>query len=208
MKNGRHVPSIFLDHGEKVFHDGLGAFLHSALNPPFQCFHKGGCDMIFPERIGNTAAFARLEQRKLALDQKLQIASKISQEQLVVPGGQQSQNIVVIFLQMLQKMQKGCIGAAAIKNMPVLLLVVLCVEYMAKQLLAKFLQQKIFGLKMRIESGPADISAVYDLAYGDLIKVPLGEQLGKCVKYGFPGFSLASVHMLPPYILCNLFSNE
>ena len=79
--------------------------------------------------------------------------------------------------------------------MPVWLFgVVLRIEDMAKQLLAKSFQQIVLGFKMGIKCGSANVGGFYDLVYRDLVEILLREQLGEGIKNSLPSLSLASVH--------------
>jgi hypothetical protein len=73
--------------------------------------------------------------------------------------------------------------------------VVFGVEYMAEQFLAKFFQQEIFGLKVGVEGGSANVSTIDNFPNGDLMKILFGKQLCKGFENGLPCFSLASVHI-------------
>lgn len=56
-------------------------------------------------RVPETALFRILRDNELP-----EAALKISEKQIIIPGGKQLQDIAVIFLQMLKKMQKHRIG--------------------------------------------------------------------------------------------------
>ena len=68
------------------------------------------------------------------------------------------------------------------------------VKNMAKQFLAKGLQQEFLRFKMRIEGRSADVGGIDDLANGDLMEVFFGKQHRKCAEDRVSGFSLSSVH--------------
>jgi hypothetical protein len=74
----------------------------------------------------------------------------------------------------LEEMQKYRIRRIAIENMPVLAMVVGCIENMAEQLFAQFFQKEVLGFKMRIECGSANVRLPDDLAHGDLTEIPFG----------------------------------
>lgn len=108
------------------------------------------------------------------------------------------EDVVVILLQMLEKMQKYRFRSVAFKNVAVTgLLTAGGIKNMAEQFLAQLLQQGVLGFKMRIKGCPAHICPFYDLTNSDAIVVPAGKQVGKGGKNCFSGFSLASVHKVP-----------
>ena len=133
--------------------------------------------------------------RILLQDQFFQIALEIPDEYFVVLGGQQLQNVPVVFLQMAQKMQKDGVRAAAAG------IVVMPVweshggiNDVPEQFLAQILQQIFLCLKMGIECGAAYIGPVDDVLHGDLIAVLFRQQFCKRLKNSFSGLFLPSVH--------------
>lgn len=153
--------------------------------------------MINPETLGQSGALSAFKQRKLADDEIPQTVFEVAQKKLVIPAGQQLQNMVVVSLQMLKQVQKDRIGGIAVKKVPVLRSSgVSGIKDVAEELLAEFFQEKVLGLKMGIEGGTAYISPVDDLAYGDLSEIFFGEQVYQSGEDGFPGFSLSSIHKI------------
>ncbi len=69
------------------------------------------------------------------------------------------------------------------------------VKYMAKQFLAKLLEQKVLCFKMCVEGGSANIGSLNDFANRNLMIMLFRQKLGKGVKNGFSGLSLPSVHV-------------
>lgn len=195
----------FLYYGEEVGVYGFGGLLHFVFYPPFYGFHEGGGDVVFPEGVGDVGAFVGGEQGELAFYEKLQVAAEIAQEQLVVWGGQQHQNVIVVLLQVAQQVEKHGVGAVAVEDMLMVVGVLLSVEDMAEQFFAKLLQQIIFRFKMGIEGGSAYICFFNDFSNGDMIEILLGEQVCEAPENGFTGFSLPSVHGFPPYNFMDLF---
>ena len=151
--------------------------------------------MILPKGWGDILVFLSIEQRNVAFNERLQLAAEIFEEKFVVLGGQQSQNIVVVLLQMLKQMQEDGVRTVAMENMSVSVSGgVFCVEDMTKQLPAKFFQEKILGFKVGVEGGPADVRQGDDLPNGDLAEILGRKQLCKSAENSLPGLSLASVH--------------
>ena len=62
--------------------------------------------MVDPEGFGQFLALSARKPGQLGLHQRAQPFLKILQKQLVVPAGEQLQNVVVIPLQMLKEMEK------------------------------------------------------------------------------------------------------
>ena len=167
--------------------------------------------MIPPEVFGNVLRSVRGQQRQLTFRQLRQARTKIGEEQLVILRGQQCQNISVILLQMLKKMQKCSIGAVAIENMPMVMSLRTCgIEYVAKEFFAEFLQQIILRFKMCVKGGSAHICLLNDLPYRDLGKILMRQKLGKCVKNRFSCFSLPSVHIFLHtfFRFCSIMNNR
>ena len=111
---------------DKVIRYGLGGFLHSVVDPPFDGFDESGCNMADPEAVRQFFVFSRLKQMQLADHQFLKIAFEITKEQFIILTGQQFQNVIVIFLQVLKKVKKYGVWRIACKNMPVFRLDFVC----------------------------------------------------------------------------------
>ena len=76
----------------------------------------------------------------MIVNENFELAFEISQKQFVIWRRQQFQNVIVIFLQMAEQMEKNRAFALTFKNVSVIgITTVFGVEYMAKQLFAKLL---------------------------------------------------------------------
>ena len=150
--------------------------------------------MALPKDVRKRFIFAGSKQGKMTFRQLLQVGPEVPQKQLVVLGGQKGENMVVVLLQMLKKVQKNRIRSFAVKNVPMAVFLALCVKYMAKQFFTIFLQQKILGFKMGIEGGSAHIRPVDNFTDSDVTKIFFGKQLRKGAENGLPCLSLTSVH--------------
>ena len=77
---------------------------------------------------------------ELTLDKGFEIALEIAQEKLVVLAGEKVENVVVVLLQMLEKVEDHRRGRIAFKNVGVMLVPVLGrIKNMAEKLFAELL---------------------------------------------------------------------
>ena len=133
----------------------------------------------------------------MTFNKMLQIAFEIAQEQVIILGREQEQDIVVIFLQMPQQVQEDGIRRIAVENMAVVLAgVLLGIEKMAEQLFTQRFQQCVLGFEMGIEGRSAHVGGGNDLADCNPAEILFGEQLCKGMENGLSGFFLTSVHCI------------
>ena len=129
--------------------------------------------MVFSKRIGDILFLKDFKAVKLLLGKRLKTVSEISQKQLVILRTQKRQNVIVVFIEMSEQVQKCRVRALAVEDMSVTLFLFFGIEYMAKKLLAEFLEQKILGLEMRIEGGSAYVRFFDYLTDRNRVKVLL-----------------------------------
>ena len=76
----------------------------------------------------------------MIVDENFELTFEISQKQFVVRRGQQFKNVIVIFLQMAEQMEKNRAFTITFKNVSVVgITAVFGVKYVTKQLFAKLL---------------------------------------------------------------------
>lgn len=180
---------------EKVLNDSFWTFRHFMVNPPPDSLRKGGGDVFYPEILRKLRGFTGGKKGKLIPDQSEQAGSEVGQEQVVVPAGEQIQNMIVVFLQMPEQMQENRVRGIAVKNMLVILVVSIHgIKNMAEKFVTQFFEQMILRLEMGIEGGSADVRPGDDLPDGDPVEILFRKKFGKRLKNGLSGFSLSSVH--------------
>ena len=124
----------------KIICEGFGGFGLAVFDPPAEGFHKRGADVIYPEIEGQGIGALVLKEVELTLDKGFEIALEIAQEKLVVLAGEKVENVVVVLLQMLEKVEDHRRGRIAFKNVGVMLVPVLGrIKNMAEKLLAELL---------------------------------------------------------------------
>jgi hypothetical protein len=125
----------------------------------------------------------------------MKVTLKGLQKQAVVLPGQQQKDVVIIFLQMLDQVQKHGFWRVTVKNMLVMGIAFSCrIKNVAEQLFAKGLQKEVLCFKMGVKSGSADVGGGDNLTDSDLAELFLRQKLCKCSKNSFPGFSLPTIH--------------
>ena len=155
-----------------------------SLEPPLNHFHKAARDMIDEKFIGKIGAAAAagfiLLIQKLHPDQFIQAVLEVAEKDFAAFTGQQSQNIAVIFLKMLQKVAENRFRCTAVGVKSVSVGAVHGAVYnMTEQFAAQFFQQVILCFKMGVEGAAPDIRSVNNLLHGNIIVAFLTQQGGE-----------------------------
>ena len=152
--------------------------------------------MVDEKILWNRGLPAHLRPNELLADQFVQAVFKIAQKDLAAFAGEQTENVIIVFLQVLQEMTEyrfrccpvrleaggvGAVGCAA-ENMP-------------EELFAQLFQQIILCLKVSVEGGAAYIGPVNDLLDSDPVIIFFRKQSAERGKYSVSCLFLASVHM-------------
>ena len=133
-------------------------------------------------------------EKFLVAQQFVHILLETLDECLVALARQQSKNVSLIFLQMIQNVAKCrslalvrrefAMRAAFVEQTP---------RNVIKQLTTERLEQRVFRLEVIIKRTAPDIRRVYDLPYGDVaIQLPI-EQRSECFEDRRARFSLPSI---------------
>lgn len=175
--------------------DLLRGFPDTVFHPPHKCGNEGGADVVDPKAFRQFFGPVCIKNPRLTPDQPAQLLFKVIQKQFIAPAGQKIQNMIIIFLQVPEQMQKHCVGVIAVKYVTMgIVIPCLCFKYMGKQFPAQILQKKLLCFKMGVKGGSSHICSGNDLSYRDLVIAFFGQKLDKSFKNGSSGFSLASVH--------------
>lgn len=125
--------------------------------------------MVDPKALREPWVLSCFEKRELRNDGFPKTFLKILKKQMVILAAKQLQDPIVVFLQMLKKMQENGVRGVATEDMTVTTGTFFgCVENMTKQLLTQFLQKEILGFEMGIKGGTAYVCPLDYIPNGDL----------------------------------------
>ena len=161
--------------------------LHIPGSPPFHRLGKAAGQVVDQEIF---RYFLR-EQHRIPGEKLRQILLEIGHKQAVTIGGDDTADIYLIFLQMIENMAQLQLQISAVQG--ILLLGKQIREYMAEDLAAQAAEQIILGFKMGIEGTAADIGFVNDLLHGNGAVLLLLHQCPQGFENCSSGFLLTSI---------------
>ena len=100
----------------EIFRYRFGRFLHSVCYPPSQRIDEHRTDMVEPEIIGQSGTFPLCENRQLICRHFSESLFEIFEKDVVVLARQKYKNIIIVLLQMPEKVEKCGIGRVAVEN--------------------------------------------------------------------------------------------
>jgi len=150
-----------LGDGEKIMGGCLRGGLHIPGDPPFNSLREAANQVVEEKVLWDLLC----ENRCVAGEQLRKILLKIHHKQAVAVGCQDSPDVHLVFLQMIQNMAQLQLQVPVVQSS--LLLGEQVREHMVEDIVAQAVKQSVLGFKVGIKGAASDIGCVDDLLNGD-----------------------------------------